>query len=1259
MNKEQKEAIDFPVDKNLIISAGAGSGKTYTLSLRVQKIIEEKKVSPSQLLILTFSNNAAHNMKKKILEKFSSSSFSDKMLSSHVQTFDSFMQFLLKKFSSLIDVSSSFSIVDKSIINTQKKKLIDQILDEYYEDEIKREKIKKVLIKHSFFKDDNLKNIIISIYNDIDKLPEDKKKVVLNSYCERYLNKHFYQKKLEELISLLKDDLKAKLLSSSFIEKFFSQDEMLSQEVIENSFKNYLQNDFQGLKGTSFSTEDTNDFIFACYKCLSFDGEDFIKELCKLKKICLNNKNKNKTNSFTNLTSFFNNLTIDLIDIENDYEIYCSFKEDITLILDIIQECEKRLNKFKKTNGIFTFNDISNMVISLLKKDEVINYLRNTYRYVMIDEYQDTNDIQEEFINALIVKKDNLPSCYIFCVGDAKQSIYGFRDSKVELFNAREKEYLSDKDSSVIAMNKNYRSAKKLLYEINHIFTKYMTEDHGGINYADIKHQLQYDEESDPYGQKDKDGKTYQNFGISRIISQCGDDNFLPTADFEILAIIDDIQTKISNRYQIYDKDSKEKFRDCRYSDFSILIRKTADFSLYKRYFNTYKIPLSTNLKEDFSTFNPIIVLRSLLSCISLIKDNKNNIIDLKHALASLARSYIFNKDDNYVQEEILLKDDIKENDIYKSIKKFIIENEEKDLLSVFDSAIDRFKIVENLFLLKDASDLISKIEMLRTVFSSYIKMGFGLDEFVTFLEDQEQYKEQSDSKTVISSDNSVSLMTIHASKGLENKIVYLPLKNNCMGKRKSKGEEYDFGYEDGILFKHFLPKKEDITDFLFSPMTLPCLLFSLKNSHNDPDVDEHVRLFYVALTRAQNEIIIVGDKEGRGNQETISNMLNCTYNYQKIDEKELGKLVKENPTLISLYNNYLSINKETFDLIDLFNSDLKTDFQRKVSRDICDAFTTYFSKQREEAFVALLKEIKQIYLNKLKKEESEDVISKIYGYNKKVGYVNNLEELNKQLQTRIKTLDEIDEDSEEEKEDIHLLNKEDLLNFRAEILEDKKDDEKTNSLISIVNSLSYGLSDVKKFIYLSYSCDEFEDRVKIFDCSKMKLKTDISSEVTRMKNVDDTMIQFTPRISKTASKELKEDIDPNILLRGTQLHRLLELVDFKKKDTSFIEDKADRKLIDDVLNLPLFEDINSYSIYKEYEYFDEINNTNGIIDLLLVKEKNALIIDYKTTSFDDINYDNQLKTYRRNVSKIFKIDEKNIKMYLLSITRCKIRKVE
>ena len=62
MNKEQKEAIDFPIDKNLIISAGAGSGKTYTLSLRVQKIIEEKKVSPSQLLILTFSNNAAHNM---------------------------------------------------------------------------------------------------------------------------------------------------------------------------------------------------------------------------------------------------------------------------------------------------------------------------------------------------------------------------------------------------------------------------------------------------------------------------------------------------------------------------------------------------------------------------------------------------------------------------------------------------------------------------------------------------------------------------------------------------------------------------------------------------------------------------------------------------------------------------------------------------------------------------------------------------------------------------------------------------------------------------------------------------------------------------------------------------------------------------------------------------------------------------------------------------------------------------------------------
>ena len=132
----------------------------------------------------------------------------------------------------------------------------------------------------------------------------------------------------------------------------------------------------------------------------------------------------------------------------------------------------------------------------------------------------------------------------------------------------------------------------------------------------------------------------------------------------------------------------------------------------------------------------------------------------------------------------------------------------------------------------------------------------------------------------------------------------------------------------------------------------------------------------------------------------------------------------------------------------------------------------------------------------------------------------------------------------------------------------------------------------------------------------------------------------------------LDESINEELLNFGNQLHFLLELTDFISKDTSFIEDKYQKHLIDKVLQLSVFNDLNNATILKEYPFFDEVNNVQGIIDLLIVKDDEIKIIDYKTKHIDDEAYVLQLKTYANYIRQRF---DQPIHVYLLSIMDAKI----
>jgi ATP-dependent exoDNAse (exonuclease V) beta subunit len=156
--------------------------------------------------------------------------------------------------------------------------------------------------------------------------------------------------------------------------------------------------------------------------------------------------------------------------------------------------------------------------------------------------------------------------------------------------------------------------------------------------------------------------------------------------------------------------------------------------------------------------------------------------------------------------------------------------------------------------------------------------------------------------------------------------------------------------------------------------------------------------------------------------------------------------------------------------------------------------------------------------------------------------------------------------------------------------------------------------------------------------------------------------IDFTPREKERASKKVVSDPEEDtkkILDYGTRLHRYLELVDWKTKDTSFILNIHDRRRIDAVLSLPLFQDLENAALYPEYGYYDPLLNTTGSIDLLIVKDGIYHIIDYKTKHIDDPAYDRQLRIYGENVKRIFHTDDQHLQLTLLSIQEGKTREVK
>ena len=799
--KEQSLAINEE-GSNIIVSAGAGSGKTAVLSERVIRKLKGG-VHINELLLLTFTKAAAAEMKQRIRKKISKEenllSELDMIDASYITTFDSFALSIVKKYHYLLNISPNVNIIDEAVITIKKEEIMNEIFENKY---LIEDKLFLHLIDDFCVKDDkNIQKEILAISNKLDMLPN--KKEYLSNYIETNFTLEKIEKDVNKYLDLIKKERDKIEGICNELSSYFDSDYM--NKLYESLDKLLNANTYDEIKD-SLSVA-----IPRIPKGTSDEGKK-VKE--KLSDVI---KNLGKMCVYEN--------------VEYIKKTILLTKDYIRAIIDIILEFDDKVNKFKFDNDAYEFNDIALLSIKLVREfPEVREEVKNSFNEIMIDEYQDTNDLQEEFIS--YISNNN-----VYMVGDIKQSIYRFRNANPNIFKNKYDNYSVNNGGIKIDLNKNFRSRREVLDNVNLMFNLIMSDLIGGADYIST-HQMVFGNNA-----YINEGNTNQNYNIDILEYDYDKDSGFTMEEIECFIIADDIKKKVESHYQVFDKDELI-LRDIKYSDFAILIDRSSTFDLFKKIFEYKQIPLNILKEEKMNNDKDVYVLNNLLKFVIKIANHEYD-TTFKYLFVSLMRSFIINETDDNIFK-YFLNNNFKDNELYKKsyeISKKINNISVNELLNII---IKEFDFYEKLITIGNIDTSIIKIDKILDMANSLGTLGYTPRMFSEHLD--KLVKENYTMKYQVNNDfgDAVKIMTIHKSKGLEYHVCYFP----NMYKRFNLGELNEkilYNNKIGIVTPFF---DEGIGETIYKTL--------LKNDYLLEEISEKIRLFYVAVTRAKEKMVVV-----------------------------------------------------------------------------------------------------------------------------------------------------------------------------------------------------------------------------------------------------------------------------------------------------------------------------------------------------------------------------------------------------------------
>ena len=1194
-----------------------GSGKTAVLVERIINKVLNEKINIDEILVVTFTNAAASEMRERVLDaiykKLDEEPENENLQKqitllnkASICTIDSFcLEVVRNYFYELENISPNFRIADTSEIELLKQEVIDDIFEEKYEKE--DEDFTKLINIYTSYRDDTpLKDLVLKIYSYIQS----------NPFPEKWLNEKIEMFNLEdkleedfsntiwgkELLKEVKEIVIDSITSLNRIEKHLSVEPEL--EKFWQTIRTDIEQ-LETLKEHTNSWDDAytiaNNLEFVTWPRKSSNLE--IKEKAKEVRDEVKEKIKNISKKILICNSKEANQDI--------YDMYLVLKKLENLIIEFQTEFSKR----KRDKNIVDFHDIEHFALKILlktdeeghiEKSEIAKKYQNKFKEVAIDEYQDSNLVQEYILTAVSNNKN------IFMVGDVKQSIYKFRQAMPELFLSKydtykKKEEKGENDDLKIQLFKNFRSKKNVLDFTNIIFQDIMSNQLGDILYNEEEYlnlganypEINQNQKTEIHIIQTKDKECEENNNGEQIIQDESDgeiEEHIEDIELEARFVANKIKELIANKFQVYDR-KKEKYRDIEYKDIVILLRATSKSApIFEQELLNLSLPVFSDSSQEYLDSIEIQTIMSLLKII----DNPIQDIPLVTVLRSPIGKFT---DDELIQ--IRLSD--KKDDFYTCMQKAKISVDRKlsDKIEQFLNNLDNWR-KEQEYLALD--ELIWKIYSdtgyynyvslmpngmlrqanLRMLFErakQYETASFkGLYNFIHFIE--KVHLSSGDlgaAKIIGENENVVRIMSIHKSKGLEFPVVFLANTGKQFN-LMDLNESILLHQEMGIGVKYIDYEKQVQYDTLSKA--------AIRNKILTETLSEEMRILYVALTRAKEKLYITGIQK----------------DYDKAKEKMMGQIEqyplndenKINPILLKKYKKYLDwimlvymYEKENItDIAELHihnKSDLMKSLEKSNDEDV-DVIGLLDNYNLNDSIVKFknIEDIQNVIENKYKYEESIAIPTKTS--------VTELKELANEDNRVRRAVENFSSDEYSES----LYDKFEIPKFMKSDEQEKLTGARKGTLLHLCMQKleigkDYELSDIKELV------NNLKDREIITQLEAENININAILKFTKsniweeLKNAKEVHREEPFYMTIPAKEIYKKDVEEKILVQGVidlyyiDKNNNLVLLDYK---TDYLENGAEeliqkydsqlqlyKKALDDALNRKV-DKIYIYSTY-------------------------------------------------------------------------------
>ncbi|MGI6522985.1 MAG: UvrD-helicase domain-containing protein [Christensenellales bacterium] len=841
----QKSVLDD--SGNMLVSASAGTGKTTVMLEKVIRLLDQGH-NIDRFLIITFSKASAAEMKEKLIKQLfeklregGDNIHLKKQLDlidfSNISTIDSFFYNIFKMFYAQIGYDPSFEVADEKESNLIFNQSIEEVIEEYLHKE-----------DMGFF------NLMERFIRSRDISPLKKAIMEISIFLNKQKDIDAFEQKAVRVLNLSLEKTPAVSFYVAYhkktLRKYRAELENIVEEVcikapdLFQKYKDYINNIFELLKNI-YTKENFEDF------CQAIKVADIPRKPGPRNLLGIEAELNDDIGLFhTSFTKYVKEFQAELEQNPIEGKRLKESVKDVKKLLEIVLSVRERYLFNKQKRKKLDFADLSTLALKILSIESCREKIKDQFDFIFVDEYQDTNYIQEEIIK-LCSKGDNL-----FMVGDPKQSIYQFRDAEPQIFLDRYHIYETSKGGGKNKnLNDNFRSDHRILEFINMVFGEIMSEDFGGVNYK--KNALLVPDKPFPkvsslpaveIFEYQSNSKAEQPKGIYSVKEHT---QASIQQDIQAKYVADKILSLVGKEY-IYDKKLNEK-RLIKFNDIAILMYKRDDKIIKE--LEARQIPFSApGFSED-----KVYEIELIVDYLRIINNMTDDI-----ALTSVMLSPLY----SFSPKEML---EIRKNSLKDAFWESLIEYNGNQTLefkikTLLDN-IDRYKKMSwhlsvyelMLTILSEGFDalILKKGEKATERINNFINSVKGREfsrSVTSFLEYYDNAEREDFELSTMG--DAVKISTIHKSKGLEFPVVFVVDADKGYDARFDSERDLFLDNDFGIAIKHFDHDQKTKSHTLLTKS------FLLKKRHRE--IEECMRLMYVAFTRAQNHLFISGKKQSK-----------------------------------------------------------------------------------------------------------------------------------------------------------------------------------------------------------------------------------------------------------------------------------------------------------------------------------------------------------------------------------------------------------